>query len=76
MSKTCDKCHYHVYDYFDQELGLLARWRIRRHLHRCNGCKNAYGFEERLLILVKSYLREEAPPEVIERLRRAIGNEK
>lgn len=76
MSKTCDRCHYHVYDYFDRELGWMARLRIKLHLRRCQGCVRAYGFEERFLVKVKSYLREDMPPEVLERIRRAIHNEK
>jgi anti-sigma factor (TIGR02949 family) len=75
MSKTCDQCFYHVYDYLDQELGRLARWRIQRHLRRCPGCLQAYGFEQRLLLIVKAYMKEDIPPELLERLRRALGDE-
>jgi mycothiol system anti-sigma-R factor len=75
MSNTCDHCFDHVYDYLDRELGWLGRWRVNRHLRKCLGCKNAYVFEEKFLFLVKSNLREDMPPELMERLRRAIGNE-
>jgi mycothiol system anti-sigma-R factor len=76
VSKECDRCHYHVYDYIDRELSWMAQFRIRWHLRRCPGCDQAYRFEERLLVVVKRHLREDAPPEVLERLRRTLGEEK
>jgi hypothetical protein len=44
-------------------------------LRTCGGCESAYVFEEKLLLMVKTRLHEDLPPEFLERLRRALSNE-
>jgi predicted anti-sigma-YlaC factor YlaD len=76
MSRPCDVCFHNVYSYLDREINRIQAWRIRRHLTRCGECQSAYVFEEKLLLLVKSRLREDLPPDFIDRLRRALSDEK
>jgi hypothetical protein len=76
MSRPCDVCFHNVYSYLDREVSRFQAWRIRRHLTRCGGCQSAYVFEEKLLLLVKNRLREDLPPEFLDRLRRALSDEK
>ena len=76
MSRYCDDCLNEVYTYLDRELSTFAAWRVRRHLKTCGGCEAAYGFEERLRVVIRLRLREEAPPEFLARLRAAIDQER
>jgi mycothiol system anti-sigma-R factor len=75
MSMPCDSCHHHVYSYLDREIGWLASWRIRRHLRACGSCQDAYGFEEKLLWMIRTHLREDLPPDFVARLRQALSND-
>ncbi|MEX0698543.1 MAG: zf-HC2 domain-containing protein [Acidimicrobiia bacterium] len=75
MSRPCDHCFHSVYSYLDHEISWFEAWRIRRHLRTCGGCESAYVFEEKLLLMVKTRLREDLPPEFLERLRRALSDE-
>ena len=76
MSKFCDGAIKDVYSYLDRELSTFASWRVRRHLKSCDGCGAAYGFEERLRLVLRVRLREEPPPEFLARLRAAIDHER
>ena len=46
--------------------------RIRLHLRKCLHCERAYEFEQRLMRFIRDRARVEAPPEVVERIRRSI----
>ena len=76
MTKFCDGAIKDVYSYLDHELSTFAAWRVRRHLKSCGGCEAAYGFEERLRLVLRVRLREEPPPEFLARLRAAIDHER
>lgn len=76
MSNQCDDALHDVYSYLDRELSKLAAWRVRRHLRGCGGCEAAYGFEERLRVVIRLRLQEETPPEFLARLRAAIDHER
>jgi mycothiol system anti-sigma-R factor len=76
VSKYCDDALHDVYSYLDRELSSYAAWKVRRHLKACGGCEAAYGFEERLRIVIRRRLQEEAPPEFLARLRAALDNER
>ena len=76
MSKFCDDALGDVYSYLDQELPTFAAWRVRRHLKACDGCEAAYGFEERLRLVIRLRLHEDPPPEFLARLRAAIDHER
>lgn len=75
---NCDKTIDEVYRFLDGELGSVRRSRIEWHLRKCDGCHDAYAFEERLLLLVKrscSAENTEIPPELFDRLRALIHQE-
>ena len=76
MSKYCDDALQDVYGYLDRELSTFAAWRVRRHLKACGGCEAAYGFEEKLRVVIRVRLQEEPPPEFLARLRAAIDHER
>jgi|FLYL01.1.fsa_nt_gi mycothiol system anti-sigma-R factor len=71
--KNCDEAIASLYQFLDRELTWFSRFRIRRHLKRCGFCPRAYAFEERLQMVVRARLGEEVPPELIDRLRRALA---
>jgi mycothiol system anti-sigma-R factor len=68
----CDDALANVYSYLDREANRYRSWRIRRHLHECDGCERAYVFEERLRIVIRERLHEEVPDEFLTRLRQAL----
>lgn len=72
----CDDALHDVYSYLDKEVNWYRSWVIRRHLAGCPPCERAYVFEERLRVVVRDRLREEVPPEFLERLRRVIDTGK
>lgn len=76
MGKHCDEAFHDVYSYLDQEMPWFRAWRLRRHLKACDGCEQAFSFEQRLRIVLRTCLREDIPPEFLVRLRQAIDNER
>ena len=76
MTKYCNDALQEVYSYLDQELPTFTAWRVRRHLKACEGCGAAYGFEEKLRVVIRLRLREDPPPEFLARLRSAIDHER
>lgn len=75
---NCGKAVDEVYRFLDGELGAVRRSRIEWHLRKCDGCTGSYGFEERLLLLVKRSCSAESieiPPELFDRLRALIHQE-
>ena len=69
----CEKAIYRVYHYLDGELTVWRRLTIKRHLHRCPPCAKGYDFEVELRQVVSSKCREEAPPELQQRIADAIA---
>lgn len=61
-----------VYSYLDGEIRAVRKVRIRLHLRNCLNCERAYQFEQRLLRFVRERARVDAPPEVVDRIRRSI----
>jgi len=76
MGDPCEGAFHDVYSYLDQELTWFRSWKLRRHLKACDGCEDAYSFEERLRLVVRSRLREDIPPDLLARLQQAIENER
>ncbi|MGH8928446.1 MAG: zf-HC2 domain-containing protein [Acidimicrobiia bacterium] len=76
MNDRCDDALHDVYSYLDQEMTWFKARRVRRHLKRCTGCDAAYGFEERLRVVIRGRLQEELPPEFLARLRQALDQER
>ena len=69
---TCIRALSRVYSYLDGEVRAVRKVRIRLHLRKCLNCERAYRFEQRLLRFVRERARVEAPPEVVDRIRRSI----
>ncbi len=66
--RSCDETASWAYHYLDGELSWFRRVRIRYHLRGCDSCTGGFSFEERLKIIVQERCREDAPPELMERL--------
>ena len=71
----CDDALHDVYSYLDQEITWYRSWQIKRHLHGCPPCVEAFHFEERLRVVVRDRLHEEVPPEFLTRLRQALSED-
>ena len=65
---NCGDAIAQMYYYLDDEITRKKRARIERHVRGCAGCTGAYRFESHLKVVVRERLREEPPPEVIDRL--------
>ena len=72
MSDHCREALDKLYAYLDRELDAASVDVIRLHLDDCPPCDRAFVFEERLLVAIRSGLREEVPQVVIERIRATI----
>ncbi|NIA24984.1 MAG: anti-sigma factor [Gammaproteobacteria bacterium] len=70
MSKrSCEEAITSVYLYLDNELGWVHAAKIKRHLRHCDGCLDAFRFEEQLKVVIRERVREEPKQEVLDRLR-------
>lgn len=69
---SCIRALSRVYSYLDGEIRAIRKVRIRLHLRKCLNCERAYEFEQRLLRFIRDHARVEAPPEMVERIRRSI----
>jgi mycothiol system anti-sigma-R factor len=72
MSDHCREALDKLYAYLDRELDDVSVDVIRVHLEACPPCGRAFVFEERLMVTIRSGLREEVPQVVIDRIRAAI----
>jgi len=70
--KSCFRAATRLYSYLDGEIRAIRRIRIRLHLRRCLNCERAFHFEKRLRRFIRERARVDAPPEVVERIRRLI----
>ncbi len=75
MSQNCDDSLERMYLYIDNELDAASAEVVRYHINDCPPCFDAFSFEERLKIVVRTRLSEEIPPEMLERLRAVIRSE-
>ena len=73
--KACADAVDRLYPYLDGEMTTLQRWKVRWHLRKCPPCEGAYGFEERLKVIVHDRLQEDCPDELVDRLRGLIRDE-
>lgn len=69
MREKCSEAIAQVYQYLDAEMTWWRRKRVRWHLRKCRGCDGAFRFEAHLKSLVRRGCAEDAPPELLERLR-------
>ncbi len=75
MSHNCDDALERMYLYIDGELTTDSADAIKVHLDDCPPCWDAFHFEERLKIVVRTRLQEEVPAELMMRLKTIIRTE-
>jgi mycothiol system anti-sigma-R factor len=71
----CEALIDRLYAYLDGEIEGLDRDEIRSHLEECGGCNEHADFERTVLELVKSKCCEQAPTDLLSRLRAALDAE-
>jgi len=74
-SQACNHAVEQIYFYLDGEMSYFRRMRIRWHLRRCDGCCDAFEFEEKVKQMVRSKCQTEASPELIQRLHTLLREE-
>ena len=63
-------------EFLDRELAPHEAALVREHLESCAACASEYGFEESLLLTVKSKLRRVAiPPELRARVEASLSRD-
>jgi anti-sigma factor (TIGR02949 family) len=72
---NCDDALRNLYVYLDEELDAVTSEGIHAHLEECGECFRRFDFEKRLKKVVRERLSEEVPPQFLEVLRQAIGDE-
>ncbi|MFP5331468.1 MAG: zf-HC2 domain-containing protein [Acidimicrobiia bacterium] len=72
MSDHCQEALDKLYAYLDQELDPDSVAVIRDHIDDCPPCGGAFAFEEKLLVAIRTGLREDVPSVVIDRIRTTI----
>lgn len=75
MSEKCDDALENLYLYLDGELRSDMAEEVRSHLEDCPPCLDAFSFEQRLKIVVRTRLQEEVPTELLVRLTQVIRTE-
>jgi len=71
----CVEAAHLLYHYLDGELTVERRVLIRQHLDDCPPCGQAFEFEAELRVVIAQKCREQVPPELVERVRKALGQE-
>ena len=68
----CDKAHGRMYRYLDGEIAIWRRWRITRHLDKCQPCAHGYDFEIELREVIATRCRDTVPDDVKRRIAQAL----
>jgi anti-sigma factor (TIGR02949 family) len=76
MSHNCDDALEKMYLYIDGELTTETADVIRVHINDCPPCFDAFHFEERLKLVVRTRLQEDVPSELMIRLKSIIRSER
>jgi len=71
----CVEAAHLLYHYLDGELTTERRVLIRQHLDDCPPCGQAFDFEAELRVVIAQKCREQVPPELVERVRKSLGEE-
>ena len=71
--RECVEAVHVLYHYLDGELTSERRVLIKQHLDDCPPCGDAFEFEAELRVVIAQKCREEVPPELVERVRKALG---
>ena len=71
----CVEAAHLLYHYLDGELTTERRVLMRQHLDDCPPCGQAFDFEAELRVVIAQKCREQVPPELVERVRKSLGEE-
>jgi mycothiol system anti-sigma-R factor len=69
----CEGAVPRVYQFLDGELTVWKRRAITRHLDECPPCAQGFHFEVEIRRVVAMRCRDEAPEELRQRIRQALG---
>ena len=66
--ELCDWCEEVLQPFLDRDLTDAERREAKKHLDKCDYCRNRYGFEEGLRRLVRQAVVEPMAPALKQRL--------
>lgn len=70
-SHNCQEAMERLFEFLDRELSNEEQLEVHQHLERCPPCREHFRFEENVLRRIGASCRKvEAPPELVERVRR------
>ncbi len=73
LNKRCAHVAALVERYIDGELRRLRRTQVRLHLRNCPFCEKAMQFQRNLRVSIRRKVHLNAPPELLERIRRTLS---
>lgn len=73
LNKRCAHVAALVERYIDGELRRLRRAQVRIHLRNCPICEKAMQFQRNLRVSIRRKVHLNAPPELLERIRRSLS---
>ena len=71
----CNDAVHQLYHFLDGELTDDKRAEIQQHLDGCMPCLEAFDFEMELKLVIGQKCRDQVPPELRDRVARAIQHE-
>lgn len=69
----CEQAVRMVLEYLDNELRAHDHHALEKHIEKCRACFSRVEFEKRLKGLVKAAPETEAPPALLQRIRKITG---
>ena len=75
LKPQCDEALHEIYHLLSGELDDAKREKITVHLDECPPCAEPYDFYAELRRTVQQRCRDQAPPELLERIAEAIQHE-
>jgi mycothiol system anti-sigma-R factor len=72
---SCHSALERVYPYLDGELTRYKKFQIKRHLGKCNGCSDVYGFEDRLKSVIGAATSGDLTDDAMARLKTMLKEE-
>jgi mycothiol system anti-sigma-R factor len=75
LKPECDEALHEIYHLLAGELDDTKREKIAQHLDECTPCAEPYDFYAELRKVVQQQCRDQAPPELLTRIERALSHE-